>query len=467
MFTDIARMFSAVPTFIPPGHCLSCRGCCVFAHSGGDWSPRLTTDDISMIAGQQSGEEWRDGDMRLALVPSPGGRACCFLDQSQHTCRVYPLRPLECRIYPLLLSSEAEGIRLYVHEACPYVRTQQGTASWRSYLARAKAFFSRPDVRRMLAAQRSVLADYSKAACELEFVCDVRTVFPESLLSCQPLLQEWANRHTDYSSMLSSRSFAALFMWQDHFDFVFHQNKGALWVEARQPVGSFCYLASLSEGPLCLPDSCRRVENVPASDLSGADLPGWQVEPRGHEYVYRRKDIVHLRGNAFKSQRHEVNMALRISSLRWRAYQSGDRQSCLILLERWLDRKKKKIQDDMSLFMLEDTREAHAVLWDYTRLLELEGRVAEDSSGRLLGYTFGARLNQAVFCVLAEVADPDYSGLSAWMFHSFAADPAVEGFEFINVMDDAGQVSLAAHKMSWNPVCVLPVCALRKKEGHV
>ncbi len=420
-----------------------------------------------MIAGQHSGGEWRDGEMRLVLVPSPEGRACCFLDQTQHTCRIYPSRPLECRIYPLLLSSEAEGIRLYVHEACPYVRTQQGTASWRSYLARAKAFFSRPDVRRMLAAQRPVLADYSKAACELEFVCDVRTVFPDDLLSCQSLLQERADREPDPSLMLSAWSFAALFMWQDHFDLIFHQDKGALWVEARQPVGSFCYFASSTGGFLRLPDSCGRMENVSASDLSGVDLLRWQVEPRGHEYVYRREDIVHLRGNAFKSQRHELNRALRAFPLRWRDYQPGDRQASLVLLERWLDRKKKKIQDDMSLFMLEDARDAHAVLWDYCRPLALEGRVAEDASGRLVGYTFGVRLNAAVFCVLVEVADPDYPGLSAWMFHSLAADPAVEGFEFLNVMDDARQASLAAHKMSWNPVRVLPVCALRKKEGYV
>jgi len=472
-------MFDDLKTFVPSEYCLTCRGCCVFIDQPGAdvWHPRAGAEELSAIgeaAGCATGE-FATGS-RLKTEAASRGRQCVFINPPDHRCRIYPARPFECRLYPFLLSSESDGIKLYAHLSCPFIQDQLDTKEGADFAAVLRAFFSRPDVRRYLSEGRARFADYSPFSNELRLLFDARRTFASGLLARREIFERVVGSGR---RVLSARAFANLFLWQEMFDFDFEDINGALCVFARQPVGSFLYLPPL--GGALTPEtinrafvrmdednrggSLGRIENLSLEDAGHVDTSRYLLTERGQEYVYRREDIVGLNGQAYKSQRHDINLLHRTARPEYRRYAPSDRAGCSRLFERWLDRKLGPPDDDkndLSRQMLFDARGAHACLWDFADELGLEGRVVE-VDGRIAAYTFGCRLDEETFCVLAEIADPDVAGLAAFIFHAFADDEAVRPYRFLNAMDDYGLPSVRRTKMAWRPAALEPVFAATRK----
>ena len=58
----------------------------------------------------------KDGD--VYRLKRANNKLCVFLDD-HNRCKVYPIRPLECRIYPWVLSYKKGGLDTELHSGCP------------------------------------------------------------------------------------------------------------------------------------------------------------------------------------------------------------------------------------------------------------------------------------------------------------------------------------------------------------
>jgi Fe-S-cluster containining protein len=463
-----------IPPFTTSEECLSCRGCCLFQQTGGDWSPRLTPDDVEALVKAAPRGVWREGHDRIVLTPCRAAHACSFLDEETHHCRVYDARPLECALYPFLISSEKDGFRIYAHLSCPAISAAQRAGTWGRDIALIKAFFARPEMQRFVQRHASCFPDYSLSRDEVEEV-----------LAFDPAADLWRQRPVIERALamrpraLSSLAFVNMFAWQEHFSFSVENIAGAACVFASQPVGTFLYFPPLARDiPPAAVDACfekmrrmnrggslTRIENVAEEELPAFDPAKYRSEERGHEYVYARSEIVRLGGNDHKSRRHEVNVFLRAYGDRsaFRPYAPADFNACAILFDRWLDGRVKRHDNEAYGWMLAENRAVHRLVLAHAACLGLIGRVVE-IDGRIAAYSFGYALTPDTFCVLFEVADLEFKGLAAFIFSRFCADDALRCFKWINAMDDFEAPGLARAKLSWRPVRLQPVYALMPRE---
>jgi len=277
-------------------------------------------------------------------------------------------------------------------------------------------------------------------------------------------------------SLLSTHSFVSIFAWQDFFDYRFDVVAENLCVFAGHDLGEFLMLPPLGDkshpqvAEHCFkrmievngPVGVSRIDNVSLNQLDHFDVEQFDVYCKGYEYCYFRKDIEQLKGNAYKSQRGEINRFQQNDSYVFRPYENSMLEDCLRLYECWSGQARES-KDDLFCQMIEEGRQVHRRVLESFNELNMIGRVVE-VNGQVKAYTFGYAVTSKVFCVLMEVADRDVRGLSAFIFREFCADPQVKRFSFINVMDDWGLDNLSTVKLAYHPALLLPAYTVTKKE---
>lgn len=497
------------PGIVTSAQCLACKGCCAFLHSGGDWSPRLTPEDISLLTEADPERTWLNGEERVSLVPSSRGQACFFLDEASHHCRVYAKRPYECRLYPFLLSHEDGVVKLYAHLSCPALGELFKKDDWRRRISSTRAFFQQDATLAWVRENARYFVDYRPFLAEMKYLFDVAVVDegarllqikPEidAALACRreviprlkadgspsvsseilPLCARQNDVMERLSSTCSAFHFSQLFVWKDAFIFEAVQIENSTLVFARQPVGTFLFWPPLGkiisskaiEHAFRImreengPGGVSRIENVSEADLSAFADERFIKHLRGHEYIYRRADIAALAGKKYHAKRHEINMLMRSHHVEYRPFVASDAQACRILFEQWLDVKRMKYDDEVYRSMLSENRAVHTSVFLNADALGLIGRVAV-IDGKVKAYTFGYPLSESIFCVFLEVADPAVAGLASFIFREFAADAALKDVEHINAMDDFGMPHVAAAKRHWHPSVLQPVYTVSMAES--
>jgi len=264
---------------------------------------------------------------------------------------------------------------------------------------------------------------------------------------------------------LSSFSFVSLFAWGDFFDFEFKMIKDCLCIFAHGDPGSFLYLpplgnnfdpstielvfAHMTQGSKLRP--VNRIENIPSNLLSSFGTSDYNQYLRPVEYVYRKEDLIALKGNAYKSQRHDCNsFCAHQKAHSFEPYSEDDLDLCMGLYERWADHRAKANSDDVYRSMLQENRQVHARLLKFGKALGLVIRVLK-VDGHIAGYTFGFALDENTFCIYAEIADLKIPGSAAYMFKNFCADEQLKGFNRINTMDDFAMPNVARAKQAYHP----------------
>ena len=248
--------------------------------------------------------------------------------------------------------------------------------------------------------------------------------------------------------------FSSVFAWQDFFHFTFEVIHDRLCVFAHQPQGCFLYMPPLG-GPLDLStvEECfkrmgknglARVENICDNQLPGLVSKEYNSCHKADEYIYRRQDIAGLRGSAYKSRRHGVNLAVKQHPI-FEQYEDWHYEGCTALYERWAAHRARCHDEDVQRAMLEDNRRVHALVIAHAGALGLIGRVVI-VEGQVAAYTFGYPQNDHTFCVLFEVTDLSRPGLASYIFNRLCADEALSPFEFVNAMDDFGMPGVARAK---------------------
>lgn len=146
-----------LPQIVPSELCLTCDVCCRFPERESFLRPFFTAEEIEQaVAHGAAPEHFPDpagGRIRLVPHPHDEGYLCpCFDHATQH-CAIYPVRPLDCRLYPIALMRDQEGHDLIMglDAKCPYVRDSANASRLQDYVERVGREMARPALRNVLA----------------------------------------------------------------------------------------------------------------------------------------------------------------------------------------------------------------------------------------------------------------------------------------------------------------------------
>jgi len=262
---------------------------------------------------------------------------------------------------------------------------------------------------------------------------------------------------------LAAYSFPYHVIWRDLLTYEWLELDGHVCLVAGHAEGCFLALPPIGPDP-CGPALSRalaflsernqvaaltRMENAPESLVAGCRDRGYRVALKGPEYLYRRDELVELRGDRYKSQRVVYNHCVQHARPTYRLFRPEDAAACLALYRQWRAGVKGEAASGLAGHMAADAESAHRYGIDHAAALGLVGRVA-DVEGHVAAYTFGYPLNAHTFCVLFEIADRQVKGLGAYIFREFCRELAP--YEFINTMDDSGLDGLRRAKLAAHPL---------------
>ncbi len=469
---------------VPSTACLQCDVCCRFPESNSVLRPFFTTDEIrSAVGAGLAPERFPDaGGAQIELVPNPSGEGylCPAFDPATSQCRIYDVRPLDCRLYPFALMWDANHTEVLLgwDTKCPYMRdlpsspieqAADATARWieedatLEMLARYPRFIGRfqgdvivlrPLLRLTERLQRGTLQVQTQALAL------------EDRSRLEAALARSSGMH---EVPLAAASFAFHYIWRHRLAYSWANLHEHLCLFADSPDGIFMVLPPLGAGPFRDAvaaafrfmrerngtSSVTRIDNVPEALVRELQDAGYVATAKEPDYLYAAADLADLAGDAYRSPRAACNRFVREYGGVFEPFDVRDRPACVSLFREWHEQKQRDGSDSWAQALLEDAAGAHEAALSAYDELGLTGAVVR-VEGRIRAYTMGLWLNQSVFCVLLEVADRDMVGAGPFIFREFCRQARDKGACWINTMDDSGLPSLARAKHWYRPARLLP-----------
>lgn len=196
-----------------------------------------------------------------------------------------------------------------------------------------------------------------------------------------------------------------------------------------------------------------------------------EVLPEHPDYLYRRAEMVELRGAAYKSKRSDINQLLRTHpQARALPLRQGDAGRVRALSRLWLRQRGNtgEMSDTVEGDPYEDGQDEESVAigvamrnFDALGLFGVRLMIGE----RLVGVTLGERMPTGVINVLFEKTDRSVPGAAQFIFREFCR--ALPDGALINTGDGCGSPSLARAKDSYRPVQLADKVLLRiLRETH-
>lgn len=479
-----------LPQIIPQSRCLRCDVCCRFPEADSPLRPFFTREEAraAVSAGlPESAFPGPDGG-RIRLVPHPAGEGylCPVFDPETNHCRIYADRPFDCRLFPFAAMRDPQGTGAVLgwDRHCPYLMNEAEPSLPLDAAREVGGVLEEGGPDSLLNRNPGLLGAHQPSVRVLTVLPSVRVpleppcpplpgmepVTDENCADLLPRADSPGPRRLSHSNLVS------VLMWEPLIRFWRTDIKEGPVIVAEQggayflPVPPFTPdLATAAGGALDLLDRLNR--DPAASRIERIDEPGkgrltgreWTVRPAGEEYLYRRSDLVSLPGRSRKSHRWNTNRARKRYLPRIRNWTPADLQDCTALYARWQSRKAERNPDRYAAALAEDSLYAHGNLWVNVERWNVRARVAT-VAGMVRAYTAGVPLSADTFLVLVEIADPDYSGLGPFLFREFCRE--LEGYSWINTMDDSGLASLRRTKLAYGPEARIPFFTAARATGR-
>lgn len=273
---------------------------------------------------------------------------------------------------------------------------------------------------------------------------------------------------------LSNYAFENIYIWKGLFHIKWLILQDSLCVFFQDKIGCFLYLAPLSEdkNPQVIKEVFKildrfnknkdisRIENVAEADTPFYEALGYACWNKSHDYLCKRSDLVRLGGDKFKSKRACFNYFHKHYEFQYIPFSLPYRDDCLGLYNSWAQERKIKNPDPIYQFMLEDSRISLKNALDNYPDLNLIGRLVRIDK-KIKAFTFGFKLNPDTFCILYEITDLSIKGLAQFVFRRFCSE--LEGYRYINIMDDSGLENLKKVKLSYQPAKLIPAYIVKRK----
>jgi len=274
---------------------------------------------------------------------------------------------------------------------------------------------------------------------------------------------------------LSTYAFENIYIWKGLFDIKWLILQDSLCVFFQDKIGCFLYLAPLSRNKK--PEVIKkifqimdrfnknkdisRIENIEEESLPFYENLGYICQNKSYDYLCLRSDLTQLRGNKFKSKRACFNYFIKHYEFQYLPFSLKYRDECLGLYDSWVKERKMKNQNRIYQFMLEDSRRALKNALDNYSDLNFIGRLIKIDK-KIKAFTFGFKLNQDTFSILYEITDLSIKGISQFIFRRFSSE--LEGYKYINIMDDSGLENLKKVKLSYQPVKLIPAYIVTRRK---
>lgn len=275
---------------------------------------------------------------------------------------------------------------------------------------------------------------------------DDREIFQNIFESYMPEASEW--------------TFANLFIWRSHYNYLWSFYKDWLVVTGRddngrlfalQPIGP----ASRTNVVSMLLEWLKEEMKADAPHIERADerlikeLDGVGhisiAEAREHfDYVYLRDELARLAGNKYRSKRNRINQFLRTYSFTFSELERVHVPECLEIQEKWCN--MRRCEEDLNL--LGEWDAIREILANFDRLGS-KGAVIL-IGGKVVAFTVGELMNKNTAVVHIEKADPDIPGLFQLINQQFC-EKAWDGIQYINREQDLGLPGLREAKLSYFP----------------
>jgi uncharacterized protein len=179
-------------------------------------------------------------------------------------------------------------------------------------------------------------------------------------------------------------------------------------------------------------------------------IEGFEIKEQNKDYIYKKQDIIGLKGDKYKSKRNLRNYFVKNHDFSVENYDKEKHMhGCLDLLERWKKQKLKTIESK-DAEKLEAEINANRKVLEYANILGLKG-VAVFVEQQIEGYSFGEKTNEMICSDFFEKTNLKIKGLSVFIFGEL-----LKLFEcgYVNAGEDWDVKYLEDSKMSYRPFMV-------------
>ena len=152
---------------IPSEVCFSCDVCCRFLEVDSPLAPIFTeTEKARVVAAGANPALFRsqaDGkSAQIHLKSHDDFYICPFFEPETSRCTIYPIRPLDCRLYPfaIMFSEDGNEVVLGVDTLCPFGEEHLETETFQRHIHDVIEYVESETVTEQIAANWSLIGDY-------------------------------------------------------------------------------------------------------------------------------------------------------------------------------------------------------------------------------------------------------------------------------------------------------------------
>ena len=175
------------------------------------------------------------------------------------------------------------------------------------------------------------------------------------------------------------------------------------------------------------------------------------------DYIYMRTDLATLQGKKFQPKRNHINKFKKsYPAYEFKPLTDDLIAECLKLEAQWC--KANNCGENENL---QNERKSMNIALKNIHELDIKGGVLF-VDGNIIGFTYGAPVNNETFDTCVEKANTDYEGAYAVLNNEFA-NMLPEQYIYINREEDLGIEGLRKAKLSYNPNVILEKYRLELK----
>ena len=166
---------------IPSEVCFSCDVCCRFLAADSPLAPIFTeTEKEKVVADGADSTLFRpqaDGkSAQIQLKPHSDFYICPFFAPETNRCTIYPIRPLDCQLYPfvLMFSEDGSEVVLGVDTLCPFGEEYLETEAFQRHICEVIDYVESEAVTAQIAANWSLIGDYQDTVIVVHTLAQLR-----------------------------------------------------------------------------------------------------------------------------------------------------------------------------------------------------------------------------------------------------------------------------------------------------
>ena len=404
---------------IPTKTCLDCRICCRFLDKNSRLAPIFLPHEIWPGIKHCLNKTHR---VKLKFSRKLKIYTCPFFKIENNACSIYSKRPLDCRLYPLaiMFDKKHERIVLGIDTKCSFAVNPKNKNSIKGWAKQVVRFLEENRIAFFIPNEPSFIGTYQADVIQLSDLSSLTKLIlnnPEKKGFKRLGLKD----KVIFDNLLkgkmaqSSNTFVNLYIWKDINPIWWKKENG-------------------------------RIKFLLENDAGYIDFDSIKKFP---DYIYLQKDLAELKGKKYRHKRAACNHFIKNYKFQYILYKKSMKNECLNLFSKWTEQRKQKFTDSYYRHLLDDSYFAHKTILENYKALGLIGRVIK-IKGEIRAYTFGFELTKDMFCVLLEVCDLKFKGISEFIFREFCREMA--HYKYINTMDDSGLENLRLSKLSYHPL---------------